>query len=346
MSRLESDRLRAPSVSKKSEKQKVKSWDASQKQAALQEFDESFISESQSLSSDLQKLFENAKLLLRSGEYHLAKRVFLAVLQKQPSFDPAHHGLLQSLHALGDQTAVVNHLENRVEAYPSFSSFFDLAEYFYHCGENDKAEELYAEALQYPHVEGSALFSIYKNLGNLALQRRDFAAAEEQYSKAFTLDDRSDVLLVNFGSLAIQRGQIERALSCYRQAIELNPSNPKAWIGLAVLHREFGDYELSWANVERALDFEPGNPTAAKLIAEWGLKDNEFEKTIRLLQNYLEVQSGDAFQHMILGKYLYFAGRMQAAAEHLGTACELDPNLEEAKSIQAIINEEITKAGL
>lgn len=346
MSRLQSEFLRDTGAIGESKKESVKAWDASQKQSALQEFDGDISARNATLPPELEKLFQNGKLLLQSGELQLARRVFLALLQKQPEYEPAHHGLLQALHAMGDLPAAFSHLKARVESQPSFSSYFDLAEHFYHAGDNENAEKVYAEALRYPHVEGPALFCIYKNLGNIALLKRDFAGAEEQYSKAYTLNDRSDVLLVNFGSLAIQRGQIDRALTCYRRALELNSANAKAWIGLAVLHREFGDYELSWANVERAMDFEPGNTTAAKLIAEWGLKDNEVEKTIRLLRNYLEIQPRDAFLHMMLGKYLYLVGQSLAALDHLQTAVQLDSQLQDADSLLAVVEAEVSKAGM
>jgi len=208
-------------------------------------------------------------------------------------------------------------------------------------GHFEQAQRLYLAALREPHLEGEVLFNVFKNLGNIALQMADKDGAAEFYHKAYTLNPDSDVLMVNLGSLAIQCGQLDMAVRRFRRAVELNLRNDKAWTGLAVVHREFGDSELAWANIESALDANPGNSTAIRLAAEWGHKENELERSVRLLQAYLRVNDKDALMHFMLAKFFYFYVRLEESAYHARKAIELDPSIESGREFLNIIQEEI-----
>lgn len=345
MSRLESNRNDVREKEQIKQSESKASWSMLEKEQAIQAFEEADRPQAKPLPPDLKELFDNAKVLMNSGEFQLAKRVFLTVLQKEPNFDDAYDYLTDCLYQLGEFDSAQNYLKIRTEIHPSFKSYFAYADDFYHRGEIDAAEKNYQLALKYPHIEGAALFEIYKNLGNIGMQKRDLSFAEENYSRAYTLNDKSDVLLVNFGSLAIHRGQLDRAVSCLREAVQLNPKNAKAWIGLGMVHREFGDYELSWANLEKALDYDPANGTAAKLVSEWGMKDNEIERAIRLLTQYSMHKPNDAFNEMMLAKYYYLIGRLKMAKRHIDQAYDVDPKLADIESLRDIINEDCRRAG-
>lgn len=347
MSRLESRPVSEVDKKQIESKEELKTWNAFDKQIALKAFDNDLSQvDPVKLDQQLDGLFQNAKALMQAGEHQLAKRVFLGLIQKEPRFDPAYEALIQCFYSLGEVDKILEYLEIRTQVYPSFSSYFALAEELFGRNQADNAEICYFEALKYPHIESPALFNLYKNLGSIALRKKDYSAAEESYSKAYTIDDQNDILLVNFGSLAIHRGQLDRAVTCFRQAVELNHRNPKAWVGLGMIHREFGDYELSWANIEKALDFDPSNETAAKLVADWGLKDNEIERTLRLLTSYAKHRPNDAFNEMVIAKYYYLIGNIGDAKLHIDNAIELNSDLEDVKDLYAIISEEHERIGL
>jgi tetratricopeptide (TPR) repeat protein len=215
----------------------------------------------------------------------------------------------------------------------------------YSRGSFDQAHAIYTEALSYPHIEGHGLFELYKNLGNIELQRGDFSSAEEHYNRANVINANSDVLMVNFGSLAIMRQDLARAVQCFRRAVELNVSNSKAWAGLATIHREFGDHELSWANAERALDLEPNFQVVIQLITDWAVKDNELDRACKLIEKYKKYQPNDLSQRVILAKFYYLLGRLDQAEQESIQVLKMDPAHEDAEALfSAIRNERMARS--
>lgn len=168
----------------------------------------------------------------------------------------------------------------------NFDSAVKAAEFCFQQGQFEIAKEKYLKALRYEHQEGPVLFNVYKNMGNIDLNLGDLDSAEENYNRAFAINEHSDILMVNYGSLAILRHDLSKAVQCFRRAVELNNQNSKAWVGLASIHREFGDHELAWANAERAIDIDPDMQVVAHLMLDWAFRDNEIERAIRSISIY------------------------------------------------------------
>lgn len=224
---------------------------------------------------------------------------------------------------------------------PSFLQLVQTGDEQFLAGSFAQAKRFYLSALREPHVEGEVLFNLYKNMGNIAMHEGDLDSAEEFYNKSFTMNPDSDILMVNYGSLAIHRGELDLAVRRFRRAVEINSRNAKAWTGLAMVHREFGDSELAWANVESALDIFPGNESAIRLVAEWAMKDNELERAVRLIGNYLSVEKKDALLHLLQSKFLFFFGRLEEALIHIKASLSINPQIQDGYDLFEIIKEEI-----
>lgn len=194
-----------------------------------------------------------------------------------------------------------------------FQSFSQLGHFHYQTGNYNEAFDWYEKAIAELVYDQSLLFEIYKNMGNICVQDRDFDAAEDFYHKAWTLKSDSDLLQVNLGTLAIQKNNLNEALERFRNAVELNGSNDKAWVGLALAHSEMGDFQLAVANIENALDINPRNRTAALLAAKWCQRDFRISWGIQVLEEYLAAVDCDSELSLVLVHLFCLQGERELA---------------------------------
>lgn len=251
-------------------------------------------------SPEVASYLSNARLLMKHKEYSLALNIL-----RQASNKDSKHPI--TLDLLGDCLEVKHNFSEalivrrvQVSVDYGFESLFKFATTLYKMNKDDESLNKYYEALSLLTEESDSLFELYKNMGNIFVRQGDFDGAEEYYSKAYTLNAKSDTLLVNFGTLEVQRNDFGKSLYCFRQAIEANSENDKAWVGLAMVHNHFGDVELAWANLESALDINPKNRTAAHLLANWAVRDSQFQKGISALETYLSSVEQDEEMSLVL----------------------------------------------
>ncbi|MCB0386637.1 MAG: tetratricopeptide repeat protein [Bdellovibrionales bacterium] len=359
MSRLESENLLRPFTIKEEQpvgnspsfpipKEKIKVLPANRSVEAVEAFEKEIDTRSADGNPTTAQykeaeLLNNAKILLGAGEYRLVQSLLRKVLARD-----SRHKL--AIKWMGDALRGEGHLD---EAARCFSELLRIeettehhiraAEVYYEMGEDQEALNHYFQALEGLRGEEPELFEIYKNVGNIQVRSGDYESAEDNYNRAYTLNPRSDTLLVNYGTLEIQRGDLERAVSRFRQAVEINAASDKAWVGLALGHRQFGDLELSWGNLERAMDINPENETALNLAIEWALKDGRMAQLIDRLENYLQHRDQDAAKSLTLAKLLYSSGRFSQASIELERTLLLEPTSSQALTLKSMIDGELKR---
>jgi tetratricopeptide (TPR) repeat protein len=292
------------------------------REQALKDFDHETLAHSQKPAivnfndGKITSLINNAKILMKHQEFGLALNL-LRTASNQASKNPA------VLELLGDCLERTQRLkealrvrEVTVQYLCSFDTVQKLATLYYKLGKDELALGKYYEALSLLTEETDVLFEVYKNLGNILVRQNDFEGAEEYYNKAYTLNPRSDTLLVNFGTLEVQRQDYDKSLYCFRQAVDVNRKNDKAWVGLAMVHHQFGDHELAWANLETAIDINPANRTAVHLLANWGLRDQRLTQATEVLESYLaNVEFDEDLSLVLINLYCTSSQVLQAQLE-------------------------------
>ena len=248
-------------------------------------------------------LLTNADLLIRNRETELG---FLLILQAL-RIDSYHS---QAVKRLGDLKLTQKRYAEAQRSFEvllkneyGFENLARLAEVLYLQGKDSQAAEKYEEAISVlinEAQESKLLFNIYKNLGNIQCRLGDFQAAEENYFRAFSIDSKSDVLLVNLGTLEFQRGELSTALEKFRAALMLNPRNDRAWVGLAIVHDKMGDFGLAVANLENAVEIAPDNRTAVHILANWAVRDRRYATAIEGLEEYLAQVEQDEEMSLVL----------------------------------------------
>ena len=284
---------------------------------------------------------QHAATLIRHREYATAQNLLRHALSHDSRNVRAISLLAVTLEKVGQSEEAIKCRRALVRIEPSVDHRLDLAALYYGLENDESALMNYEEALATHAVPESRLFEVYKNIGNILVRKGEFDSAEDFYNRAFTIESKSDSLLVNFGTLEINRDDLEAAGARFRAAIDINPLSDRAWVGLALVHRSKGDFELSWANLERALDLNPSNRTALKLIVEWAVRDGRVQSAALRLEGYLAKDGQDAEMAFSLAKCQTLLGRFDEALLECERVVALDPELEEAMRLRRVLAERI-----
>jgi tetratricopeptide (TPR) repeat protein len=167
-----------------------------------------------------------------------------------------------------------------------FTSLTLIANCYYKSGQFELAESNYLESLLHSTTDLEVLFNVYKNLGNLHLKSGQHESAEQFYLKAYSINPKSDDLLVNLATLDLQKGDEALALEKFRHALFANEQNDKAWSGLSLVYELFGERELSMGCIKKAIDINPNNLNALHIYSQLCVKNKTPSVAIRALEQW------------------------------------------------------------
>jgi tetratricopeptide (TPR) repeat protein len=129
---------------------------------------------------------------------------------------------------------------------------------------------------------------VHYNLGRLAEERGDPAAAHEHYKAAFILEPRSFLACMNLGNLAARRRDWPTALRFYQRAEAIEPRSDDVASNLGGVWLAIGDLAKAERSLDRALALNPQNLSAlhnkALLLARRGDFDGARELNRKLLE--------------------------------------------------------------
>ena len=311
---------------------------SSQTKSISQKIDKKLDSKRTQISIDVFTLVQNARILIKHNEESLAFQLLRQALQKETNN-------VHILKLMSECLVVLERFDEAEKIYSvlcrldvSFQNSLNRANNFYKLGKDQEAMQAYYEALALVTDDETALFDVYKNMGNIFVRQGDFESAEENYNKAYTKSPNSDVLLVNYGTLEVQKGDLDKALFCFRKAVEVNPNNDRAWVGLGMVHSQFGDSELAWGNLIKASDINPKNRTALILLGQWSSQMNMVDSIIQKLTHYFSSHSEDTEISILLIKLLFEKGEVLQAHLELTRAFCFNPESSELDKLNQFFN--------
>ncbi len=281
-------------------------------------------------------LLQNADILILNAEYELALTLLKEAIHLNPQQDVTIKKMGQCFMGLGRVEKAIECFKSATVRSKTPSNLALLAKAYYSSGSDEQALEFYLLSLESKGLIPSVEFEVYKNIGNIYVRAGELDLAEQNYNRAYTLNPKSDILLVNYGTLEMQKQNFDLALENFRKAIGLNKNNDKAWVGLALIHREYGDHVLSWANLERALDLNSKNPIALQIYIDWGMKDSCEHRVIAWLENYLIKNPKDSNVSSVLAQLLFRMERFKHCEFELKRTLSLDPSNIEALKLKPL----------
>jgi tetratricopeptide (TPR) repeat protein len=131
------------------------------------------------------------------------------------------------------------------------------------------------------------------NLGRLAEERGDAAAAESHYRAALAAAPDAFLAWLDLGNLAARRRDWPTALRCYQHAAALEPDSDDAESNLGGVYLALGDLVQSSRHLQRALELNAGSVQALQNSALLRLRQGDVAAARELNRRTLEVDPGN-----------------------------------------------------
>jgi tetratricopeptide (TPR) repeat protein len=160
---------------------------------------------------------------------------------------------------------------------------------------------------------------------NGAAARTKFAAAQDQYREAVSLDDQSARLHYKLGLAAFRAGQLPAAIAALRSAIKLEPRFPEAHYVLGMSLRASQQTEEAVGELERAVSLAPALLAAREELVDIYASQRRYEARLTHLEALLALQPA-ASRERALGIAYARAGNLDRAVGQLARATQRYPN--------------------
>ena len=156
------------------------------------------------------------------------------------------------------------------------------------------------------------------------------------YQKARSLEPDNLPSLLGLARLEDRQGQLDKAIEIYQQAITAHPQSTAPLNDLAICYARKNQLEASLGLLEQAVRLQPDKPlyrnNIAKVLTELKRSDEALV--------HLAVVHSPAVAHYNLGVLLAQRGRTEEATRYLALAEEIDPAMQEARSLLDQLNKD------
>ena len=204
-------------------------------------------------------------------------------------------------------------------------------------GYYESAGNLYRKVIEMNADFGPA----YSGLGfSLSAQGR-FGAAQRAYQDALRRGERSSLLYARLGhsyqALAHIREHLISARAAYRAALQLDPNQEDVHLQWARVEVSLGDSQRARNLYKEALRLDQQDVDARIELARLYKESGEDNAGRKLLAEGLEQSRDEALLLQELGRFLWEEGESVLALSHFESALNLNPMLNFARRIAALI---------
>jgi superkiller protein 3 len=202
---------------------------------------------------------------------------------------------------------------------PTRNVFLRLASCAKGLGLIDEAERAFVRALEIDNRSAPALLG----LGILAINRRDYEAAEGYLKRARAVEECPSTLSI-LGVALRNLGKDLEAEEAYRRAIYLDSQYEEAYYNLGVLLRDERPSEARTL-FRKALELDPDYAAAHRELG-WALHKRRTDAEAKgHLRKAVELEPDDAWAHIYLGSYIW-GSDVESAIKEFHVARDLQPD--------------------
>lgn len=276
-----------------------------------------------------------AEMELTLGRYTDAKATLTAALDKYPWSIRIRARLREAARFAGDDAlaaAQVPEILKQVDAsawrYSDADSLVTLGWLTLEMGADAKTvQDTFFQRAQrnYPRHAGAALA-----LGELALAKRDFALAAENFRAAVqTLPEEPGA---HFGlARALETADPPAARAALDKALKLNPRHIPSLLHRAGNHLDAEHYDEAKTTLQQVLEINPRHPTALALLSAIAHLQNDPAAEADCRNRALSTWSANPEVDHVIGRELSRKYRFAEGAAHQRQALLFDPNDQSAR---------------
>jgi tetratricopeptide (TPR) repeat protein len=172
---------------------------------------------------------------------------------------------------------------NAADALAKIKAAFKEAVDLTNAGKYDEAVTAYNAIL----ATNPNITAIYKNLGLVYVQKKDYAAAETAYLKVLDLEPGDPDATLALAGVYLGTGQKDRAKEMLDKATAANPGDPKAQFRQGVFLRNANDNEGAIQAFQTVIAAEPANADAYFNLGQLMVGVGKFPEAVQYLEKYL-----------------------------------------------------------
>jgi tetratricopeptide (TPR) repeat protein len=192
------------------------------------------------------------------------------------------------------------------------------------CGENNFVE-------QYRAYQSAA------TAGKVSLNKKDYQAAIEHYSRAIEMSPFVASHYYDRGIAFYRKGQEKKAIEDFDKVVILNPRSSSSYVYRGLCKVKGGDYQGALNDYKKALELNPKDPSIHNNLA-WlyaTAKDEKFQDKLKALEFAAKAaelsneRNGEILD--TLARVYFINGKVNEAIETEKKALKLEPNNERFK---------------
>ena len=195
---------------------------------------------------------------------------FRADVQGQSQFDQGNTLLSEGKY---DEALAI--FEETAAKYPEIYGLrLNIATALLKKGDLDRAEVEFRTVLDKAAVDQADPSKVRQNtlralsgLGELALIRGDFAAAQDSFRKALEISPEDAAAAYNVGEIFFSNQKVDEAITYLEMAAQIKKDWPKVYHRLGFVYLNKGDFDKAVENLKKFVELDPQNPEAANVTA-------------------------------------------------------------------------------
>jgi tetratricopeptide (TPR) repeat protein len=165
--------------------------------------------------------------------------------------------------------------EQFLAKYPEiYAARLNVATAYLKKGDLDRAESEFRGVLaKVVEVHGEAAkdkttsLRALSGLGELALKRGDFTAAQKSFREALEISPEDAAAAYNVGEIFFSNQKVDEAITYFELATRVKKDWPKAYHRLGLVYLNKGDFDKALENLRKFIELDPQNPEAANVKA-------------------------------------------------------------------------------
>jgi len=165
---------------------------------------------------------------------------------------------------------------------------------------------------------------VHRQLGILALIKKDEATAQKEFNKAWSLNPQSRRLLEATLLGYLRTKQIGPARDFLQHEIQTRPNDPLLYHELAQVYLLAGKQNEAISALQKALSFAPGNVESTSLLADTYISAKQPEQALRLITEMTQKHAQDTYAMLRAGMLLEKLEHWEEAKKAYQRAIQID----------------------